>query len=399
MSETTTTRNRQLEIELLLACAGRDIARESSQRVGELLRVGLDWQFLLRMARNHGITPLLYYNLSRGFRDALPKAILEQLRDDFRTNSIDALKLTVELLRILDGLSASGIKAIPFKGPTLAAEAYGDIALRQVGDLDLLVRGADLRVARSFLEARGYRPMHDITRVQEGSLWKSSCQLPFIRGDRRVMVELHTAVTPKAFSFPLDLERLWGRLESIDVMGKRVTVLSPEDLLVILCVHGAKHLWSSLIWISDVAELIRSHPGLDWPWVIRLARKTRSARMLFLGLHLANNLFDVPLTAELQEMIEKEPRLRTLASEVRDRLFSEDLRESYSLEACKFYLRVRERTWDGARFCLSMALTPTVADWTQLSVPSFLSLAYRAFRPIRLVIKYAGRLLASKRAR
>ena len=357
----------------------------------------LDWQFLLRIARDHGLTPLLYYNLSRGFSDALPKAVLEQLRGDFRTNSIHALKLTVELLRILDGLSAKGIKAIPFKGPTLAAEAYGDIALRQVGDLDLLVRGADLSVAQSYLEARGYRPMHDITRVQEGKLLKSVCQLPFVRGDRRVMVELHTAVTPKAFSFPLDTERLWDRLESIDVIGKRVTALSPEDLLVILCVHGAKHIWSSLILISDVAELIRSHPGLDWPRVIRLARKTRSARMLFLGLHLANNLFDVPLTTELHEMIEKEPRLRTLASGVRDRLFSEDLRESYSLEACKFYLRVRERTWDGVRFFLSMVLTPTVEDWTQLSIPPFLSLAYRVFRPIRLVGKYAGRLLAKLR--
>jgi hypothetical protein len=386
-----------LEFELLLACAGRDIAPESSQRVGELLQVGLDWRFLLRMAHDHGLTPLLYHNLSRGFRDALPQAVLERLRHDFRANSIYALKSTVELLRVLDGLSANGIKAIPFKGPTLAAAAYGDIALRDFVDLDLLVRGADLGAARSYLETQGYRPMYGITRAQEDNYLKSFCQLPFFRSDRRVGVELHTAVIYKAFSFPLETERLWERLESIDVMGKAVTALSAEDLLVILCVHGAKHLWSSLIWISDVAGLIRSHPGLDWPRVIRLARKTRSARMLFLGLHLANNLFDAPLTTRLHEMIEKEPRLRTLASEVRDRLFNEDQQESDSLESCKFYLRVRERTWDGVRYCLSMVLTPTVADWNQLSVPSSLSFAYRAFRPIRLVGKYAGRFLAKWR--
>ena len=63
--------------------------------------------------------------------------------------------------------------------------------------------------------------------------------------------------------------------------------LAPEDSLLILCVHANKHQWSRLGWICDIAEMLRSHPDLNWPVVMEQARMLRSERMLLLGLLLA----------------------------------------------------------------------------------------------------------------
>jgi len=385
---------RQPEIELLLACARSHLDGAALARVGELAHRELDWAFLLRQVRRHGLMPRLHGLLDRGCWSGVPEPVRDQLDRDSRTNSARALVLTLELLETLDDLAAHGIRAIPFKGPTLAQQVYGDIARRQFSDLDLLAREADFALARSRFVARGYRPHYGLTPAQEADYLRASGHLPLVRGDGKIMVELHVAVTPKAFGFPLDTACLWDRLATIELLGRTVPVLGTEDLLVILCVHGTKHRWESLGWIGDIAALLGLSGDLDWRRVIQQARQTRSARMLDLGLHLANDLLEAPLPAELRQRIPREPHVRQLASEIRARLFNEDQPVPGIAEEWRFYLRVRERGWDGLRFCLGMVFSPTVADWTRWNVPAPLAFLYHALRATRLVGKYAGRLLA-----
>jgi hypothetical protein len=57
-----------------------------------------------------------------------------------------------------------------------------------------------------------------------------------------------------------------------------VMALVGEDLLLILCAHGAKHLWMALGWICDVAELLRVHRDMNWPDILEEARSRLSAR-------------------------------------------------------------------------------------------------------------------------
>ena len=48
--------------------------------------------------------------------------------------------------------------------------------------------------------------------------------------------------------------------------------LAPEDNLLLLCMHGAKHCWSRLERVCDVAELITSHSNLDWVALVSRAK-------------------------------------------------------------------------------------------------------------------------------
>ena len=65
--------------------------------------------------------------------------------------------------------------------------------------------------------------------------------------------------------------------------------LCPEDLLILLCVHGSKHAWEQLKWTCDVAELVRRRPTLDWSRILFQADEWGCRRIVLLGLGMANS--------------------------------------------------------------------------------------------------------------
>src|SRR5262249_1183254 len=142
---------------------------------------------------------------------------------------------------------AHGIPAIPFKGPTLAVIAYGDLALRQFADLDILIRKKDLPRAKEVLFAHGYQ--HKLTAAQETARYDSRFHRELMRSDDRGMVELHWALTGKHSPFPFDFERLQARLIPVVCGGVTFQSFPPEELLLFLCVHGARHQWERLMWL------------------------------------------------------------------------------------------------------------------------------------------------------
>ena len=60
------------------------------------------------------------------------------------------------------------------------------------------------------------------------------------------MLEIHWAFVPPHFSFDLDFLNCWARRVQIPLANRTVPALHPEDLLLVLCVHGSKHCWSHL---------------------------------------------------------------------------------------------------------------------------------------------------------
>jgi hypothetical protein len=384
------------EVQLLLACARVALDAGRVEHVRALLRRDLDWAWLLRAARRHATAPLLHWHLSRLAPGAVPAPFGEELRQWFRDNAGRNLLLTGQLLKLLRLFADRGVRAVPFKGPTLAALAYGNLALRQFLDLDLLVLPADLPRARSILAAEGYRSRLPLAPAQEEAYLTSIGQMPFVNDGRTCMVELHARIAPRDFYFPLGLERLWPRLRPVSLGGSRVQTLAGEDLLLVLCAHGAKHQWGGLGWVCDVAELLRVEPALNWAAVADEARSLRCERILLLGPLLAHDLLDAPVPADVLRRARGVPAVRALAARVAKQMFREGDGRAWGLENGLFQLRVRERLWDGLRYTLSLALEPTVADWTAVRVPAPFSFLYHLLRPVRLALKY-GRLALDRR--
>lgn len=371
-------------VELLLCCARTRLGPAQAARV-EALITAVDWDDLLATADANGVVPLLYRHLSAVQPQAVPPAVLDWLRDEFQASAQSNLFLTGELIALLKTFRAHAIPAIPYKGPALAAAVYGNLALRPFGDLDLLVRKRDLRRARELLVARGYAPRFRLRPADEAAFLRSEYHDEFTRADG-VHLEIHWEIVPRYFAFRLELGPLWDRLGTTSLGGVTVPNLAPEDQLLVLCVHGAKHRWERLIWICDLAELLAAEAGLDWERALAQAARLGGERMLLLGLFLAADLLEAPLPAHVAHRVRADPAVRALAGPVRERLFSRD-GSGGLLDLPLFYLRVRERLRDRARYCLT-SLVPTVGDSALLPLPPPLGFLRYLLRPIRLAGKY-----------
>lgn len=380
------------EVELLLLCARTQVDSEGAARIEALLREDINWDYLLETAREHGMMPLLYWNLNATCPEAAPEDTLDQLRDRFHKNARRNVFMTGELLKLLKLFETHGISAVPFKGPFMAASIYGNVVLRQFTDLDILVREQDVLEAKDLLLSQGYRPEYKLTPQQDTVLLQASHEYSFVHDDNRVKVELHWKITSEYFSFSLDPERLWKRLKPSSLAGKEVLVFYPEDLLLILCVHSASHVWQQLEFVCSVAELIRTNEKLDWGQITGQARELGSERMLFLGLFLASDLLGAPLPDEVLQRVWADPSVKALAAQVRERLFREADNPPGILESSLFHLRARERMRDKVRYCVQLAMVPNHLDWG-LPLPASLYFLYYILRPIRLTSKFGRGLL------
>ncbi|HKP72844.1 MAG TPA: nucleotidyltransferase family protein [Pyrinomonadaceae bacterium] len=372
------------EIELLVCCARVRLGDGRAARLRQLLFEGtLDWEFILRFAENHSLIPLLYLHLNAQGAEKVPPAVFARLRDQSRKISALNVYLSGELRRLLKLFAAHGIDAIPYKGPALASLAYGSIALRHFGDLDILVRKRDVLRVKELLVAEGYALQPPLNEVQQSMMLRTQCNLPFTRDAHRMIVEIHWEVSARLFSLPLGGESLWRRSRQTTFEGMTVSALAPEDLLLSLCVHGAKHQWERLSWITDIAQLLEVLHDLDWPYLLEHARASGSERMLLLGLFVAHDLLDAPVPARVKEMFEADAEIGLLARQVYAKLF-EGERAGGMSGYFLFQLKARPRLRDKFNYC-RYAVSPTEEDLTLLSLPAPLSFIYYLLRPLRML--------------
>ncbi|HYH85942.1 MAG TPA: nucleotidyltransferase family protein [Pyrinomonadaceae bacterium] len=375
------------ENELLLLCARTKVGEESAERVKALAAGVLDWDYLFLLAQRHAVLPLLYRQLNANARELLPPDFQKKLSAKFRENATRNMLLTGELTRIVKLFEAEGISTLAYKGPALAAAAYGDISLRRFIDLDIIVRKRDVRRARDILYTLGFRLAGDMSRSQEEILLRTQHNMAFTRDEGKLIVEVHWEVASQQFASVPVVERVWERAVKVALNGGEVKTLSPEDLLIALCVHGTKHLWERIAWICDVAELVGSHKQLDWPYVLRHARDAHVERMLHLGLRLAGGLLTAPLPDDIRKQTFDDKAAAHLSSTVVARLFGgENYEPAGLLESVAFNLRARRRLREKLLY-FRFIFKPTDGDLNALQLPPSLTFVYYLLRPFRLLRK------------
>jgi putative nucleotidyltransferase-like protein len=375
------------EARLLLACARAVQDDDGRRAVAALAGSGIDWQRFEALAVRHGLVPLVHRHLDALGPGLVPKPHLAALWARAEVIARRSRAMARELEGVVGVLAAHGIAVAPYKGPALALSLYGEVALRDFGDLDLLVRPQDALRARDALAARGYSPQFALPRHLERALVDSRRhdELPLADTARGFLVELHWRTDPDHDVLDADI---WQRLEPVVIGETTVGTLPARELLLVLGLHGTKHLWSSLNWLVDVAELLRRNP--DGHWLLARARALGCLRRLALGLRLARDLLQAPIPAALQPAIEDE-RVARLA----ERLAPSLLEPDYCAPGTVAYLVALSRLQDSpmaqARYLARTALTPTLGDWLAHPLPHGLSFLYLPLRIPRLARKYLGR--------
>jgi len=379
------------EEELLLCCARLRPSPEARGRIGAILAEPCDWGRIVRLALHHKMTPLLYRQLAR--RPEVPAEVREALRRHQREHARHGLALLGELLDLLGAFERAGIPAVPFKGPALAELAYGSLAARLSGDLDLLVRPEDVARVAAALEARGYveqtrwRTGEPLDAAEDAWYRHVQAEYVYLRPRDGMVVEPHWALTPYPLAVAFDLEGIWRRTRRFTLAGREVLGLSLEDLVVALCVHGSKHEWTELRWICDIAELLARRPEIDWPGAHARAEEQGCARMLRLGLALAEGVLGAELPGALRAAVSEDAALPALAAQVESHLFDVDYDAPSVFRVSRFRLRMRERLRDRVACLVRTLTTPQIAHVRLFRLPRPLWPLYAVLTP---AIDYLG---------
>jgi hypothetical protein len=326
------------------------------------------WRELLQLANRHAVAPLLFWSLKSIEWKGVPSDARADLEQVFQINAARSFSLSRELVRVSRLLREHGVKMVSFKGPTLAGAMYGSVALRRFGDLDLLVPRSQVRQARQVLLEDAYHLRVPMRQSEEEAHLRTESVFDLVRDDPPILVELHWGVTSRCFARPITFEHVEKTLANAPLLGSDEPHLGAEELLLILCVHGTKHLWERLQWIADVNELLQRHTHLlDWKRVLALAHELRVERMLFLGLAVAHDVLQAPLPQEVLATARADSPVPALAAVVCRRLF--EGAPVSPIQSSRFLMRCMDSWGDRARFVAHIAFTTPPDHRTQVLLP------------------------------
>jgi hypothetical protein len=259
-----------------------------------------DWAEVLRQAGENGLIPLLYHRVKlAGAALPVPQAMLDYLRDAALQSAAVSLQTERELAEILEAFRHHGIAVIVLKGGYLGQVVYESFALRTMCDLDLMVRRDALARAADVLTGLGYVPQY--YGVEEVDYARHHHLRPMAKANG-VRIEIHWTIAQPTVPFAIDLDGLWERARTARVAGVDALVLSPEDLILHLCLHasfshgfrfGVRAAW-------DIREAVR-HFGdrMDWDQLVRRAQQWRIGRYVYVTLRLVREMLaaDIPPAA------------------------------------------------------------------------------------------------------
>jgi hypothetical protein len=364
---------------VLAECA---LPHPRAARLSKLLQTPIDWPALLALAEQHGVLVLLVDRL-KDLQQATPPEIRETLREWQRRQTVSTLSLTAEMFRLLERLAALRIETLVTKGPALSVRCYGEPGMRQYGDLDLIVRDADMRRTTEAMTALGYAPKVPLSAIQAS---KFPGEYAFHK-PTDLLVEFHTEKTFRYHPWRLPIETLFARSSSVIIDGRAVPTLSIEDELVLICIHGAKHFWERLMWIADVAALISKNP-LDWDKAMSAAHEVGAEKILRLGLRLAMDVAGATLPEQVAVHVRADSSATRLAAQIAKRLAAADSHKMGVVERAAFRVKMRGGFWDGLAYLVRLSLSPTEEDWVAGAETQRSWLRDALGRPLRLARKH-----------
>ena len=276
------------------------------------------WSAIVEDAQRHGLTALVSDGILQAGCDDLPPDIRDALARATHALVAKNLALAHELAAILSRFRDRGIQAVPLRGPALAEQLYGDPTARPCGDLDLLVRKAQLDQVKAVLSELDYR----LCDRRPGFAQAFSYTWEFFKTQPiPIIIEPHWSLAYPPYTEQLDMDAVWRRCVPGRACGVETWLLSPEDQLLNLCLHLVHHNGNApRLWVSELDAILRKEQtALQWPQLLKTAQEAGVGRLVAQALHRTQAAFETPLPEGIVEQCRAQHTLRrSMAGRVLD---------------------------------------------------------------------------------
>lgn len=264
-----------------------------------------NWDNTFLLLTKHGSAPLLHVKLAQ-LQNArcIPQHIQSLLQQVYFKSLSRGMLLYNLFGEVVAALQKHAIEIVVLKGAYLSECVYGDIALRQFSDLDLLVHDADgpksIEVLRGIgFEAWDSHGVSDFVDAHSDFVHYK----PMQRGD--VSVEIHIKLHTRSPKYKLSISDMWSRSIGCNIQGLQVRVLCLEDLLMHLCIHADKHFEKGEIQLksfNDIVNLLEQmKTGFDWVRFEAMCNQYRCEKVVFKYFVLVVRYYQAYLPQELYQ--------------------------------------------------------------------------------------------------
>jgi hypothetical protein len=268
---------------------------KQEEAIREAIGADPDWKEYVRLVDRHRTPALSWAALKRVPELKIPQPAKQELQKRSDACRMQAIRHSLQLAEVLKAFNRAGIPAMPFKGPILSHDLYGDIGLRQSKDLDLAVASTDLRWAQACLEDLGWRMDSDYLSLsprQWESFLRHDHHLGFVHPRGDYALELHWR--SRILERQDQITSRWARSIPSIWHGCTHQSLNPIDWVLDLSSHGGEHAWFRAKWLGDLAR-IHAEGSVDWEAVLGEAQRSGQERALLACLRLLKDVYGLPL--------------------------------------------------------------------------------------------------------
>ncbi len=285
---------------LLLACLRRTPPEDLAVQLAGLAPA--QWTELIELAVEQTVPSLLYHRLkSHGYETLLPSAAQQTLQKKYYGIALRNMRLYQELGKITEAFNQQAIASVVLKGAHLAATVYETIALRTMGDIDIMMHQADLPAAIQQIQALGYRPIEPLLAIEDYLDYRHHLP-PFVHPNAVATVEIHWTITSSIRTYTISMDKLWLHRIPITVANVATHGFCPEHLLLHVCMHATyqHQLRQGVRFLCDIAEIVQRYGNaLDWDAITQQAIAWKWQRGLFLALYATQKLLGAPIPASV----------------------------------------------------------------------------------------------------
>ncbi len=337
-----------------------------------MLEGGIDWTQFTQIAINCRLAGLAGYTMGRLVPDLVPPDVLDALRfyrDQVRARNSEHLH---ELAQVIEVLADSSIETIPFKGPILALQAYGDLGLSEFNDIDLLVQGSDMASTMAAFLDLGYERHITSTEPQAELIQRFQGNFTVFKKHSRRVFRIHGRLAARNMAFDIDYDALWRRAEKKNLNGHVLRTLTPEDTYIVLAIQGGQNQWRNIRWVCDVAALVSACPQLNWNTISERARSQGCLRAVWLATSLAETFFDASPNS-VATAGSADPAIKRMAGRIAARWRSDEkVGPRADTRSAMYRMRIHDGAMRRARFLAKTVLVPNpngAALTTQRATP------------------------------
>jgi hypothetical protein len=369
--------SRQLDPELgaLLACALAPAGTDLSSVLERLCGTVFPSERIVERAMLYQVRPQVAAQVRRGASSTAggPGSALAAFA---QANQGRGLLMAGELVRVLDGLRAGGVPAVPIKGPVFAELIGHGAGSREMNDLDLLVRPEAVAGAVHALAPLGYAPALPLQAIASPWLTRVTPELGLLGHRDTMLLELHWQLSPSWYPAPCSVDDVMARLTEQGFLHGRVLWPAPEELFLVHVADALKSRGQGVRWIADLVQIVRRYPDLDWARVRDVAVRRDGLSSVQVALAVADDLSNdtarmldapglsmilSPSARALADGARRVPRLAGAVRSIRERLAA-DGGTGGAVAQFLWALRLADRPLRVTRGVARHVANPTVAD-------------------------------------